>query len=77
MRRCVRSHNRTATCSSALTHKYAWCVARAGNRVGIMVGGRMRCLGTIQHLKDRFGQGYLAEVGCLAIPTLSLLVARC
>ena len=42
-----------------------------------MVGGRMRCLGTIQHLKDRFGQGYLAEVGCLAIPTLSLLVARC
>jgi len=27
-------------------------------RVGIMVGGRLRCLGSIQHLKSRFGRGY-------------------
>eukprot|EP00742_Colponemidia_sp_Colp-10_P006712 GILJ01007195.1.p2 GENE.GILJ01007195.1~~GILJ01007195.1.p2 ORF type:complete len:426 (+),score=82.94 GILJ01007195.1:1417-2694(+) len=28
------------------------------SRIGIMVGGRMRCLGTAQHLKHKFGQGY-------------------
>ena len=30
-------------------------------RVGIMVGGRLRCLGSIQHLKSRFGRGYQLE----------------
>jgi len=32
------------------------------NRIGIMVGGRLRCLGTGQHLKSRFGAGYTLEV---------------
>lgn len=27
-------------------------------RVGIMVGGRLRCIGTIQDLKSKFGHGY-------------------
>ena len=31
-------------------------------RVGIMVGGRLRCLGSIQHLKGRFGRGYQLEL---------------
>jgi ATP-binding cassette subfamily A (ABC1) protein 1 len=30
-------------------------------RIGIMVGGRLRCLGSGQHLKGRFGQGYQLE----------------
>ena len=30
-------------------------------RIGIMVGGRLRCLGTTQRLKSRFGQGYELE----------------
>ena len=38
------------------------------NRVGIMVGGRLRCLGSVQHLKNRFGRGYLAEMK-LHLPT--------
>eukprot|EP00931_Biecheleriopsis_adriatica_P003540 TRINITY_DN105341_c0_g1_i1.p1 TRINITY_DN105341_c0_g1~~TRINITY_DN105341_c0_g1_i1.p1 ORF type:complete len:884 (+),score=199.22 TRINITY_DN105341_c0_g1_i1:354-2654(+) len=32
------------------------------SRVGIMVGGRLRCIGSNQHLKARFGQGYQLEV---------------
>ncbi|THD28532.1 ATP-binding cassette subfamily A (ABC1) member 3 [Fasciola hepatica] len=28
------------------------------SRVAIMVNGRFKCLGTCQHLKDRFGRGY-------------------
>jgi len=32
------------------------------NRVGIMVGGRLRCLGSCQHLKNRYGKGYTLEL---------------
>lgn len=34
-------------------------------RLAIMVNGRFKCLGSIQHLKTKFGQGYtlLAKVG--------------
>eukprot|EP00599_Poterioochromonas_sp_BG-1_P017989 CAMPEP_0173168162 /NCGR_PEP_ID=MMETSP1105-20130129/23088_1 /TAXON_ID=2985 /ORGANISM="Ochromonas sp., Strain BG-1" /LENGTH=1495 /DNA_ID=CAMNT_0014089829 /DNA_START=1445 /DNA_END=5932 /DNA_ORIENTATION=+ len=33
-------------------------------RVGVMVSGRMQCLGSVQHLKSKFGGGYLVEVRC-------------
>jgi hypothetical protein len=29
---------------------------------GIMVGGRLRCLGSVQRLKGRFGRGYELQV---------------
>jgi len=32
------------------------------NRIGIMVGGRLRCLGSTQHLKDKYGAGYTLEL---------------
>jgi len=32
------------------------------NRITIMVGGRLRCIGTNQHLKDKFGKGYSLEI---------------
>ena len=32
------------------------------NRIGIMVGGRLRCLGSVQHLKSRYGKGYTLEI---------------
>merc|ERR1711871_907163 len=37
-------------------------------KVGVMVGGRLRCLGSGQHLKSRFGQGYELDLklGCAA-----------
>lgn len=43
------------------THSMEECEALC-SRVGIMVGGRLRCLGSVQHLKHRFGKGYLAEI---------------
>jgi ATP-binding cassette subfamily A (ABC1) protein 3 len=61
------------------------CEALCG-RLGIMVGGRLRCLGSPQHLKSRFGQGYLAEIKQRAPELVSrhavrtqtvLLVVRC
>lgn len=32
------------------------------SRLAIMVNGRFRCLGSIQHLKNRFGDGYTFSV---------------
>lgn len=31
-------------------------------RLAIMVQGRFRCLGSVQHLKSRYGDGYSAKV---------------
>jgi len=31
-------------------------------RVGIMVKGELRCLGSTQHLKNKFGAGYMLEI---------------
>ncbi|KAL4157381.1 hypothetical protein PRNP1_006404 [Phytophthora ramorum] len=31
------------------------------SRVGIMVGGRLRCYGSVQHLKSRFGDGLVFD----------------
>jgi len=32
------------------------------SRMTIMAAGRLQCLGSIQHLKSRFGSGYLMEI---------------
>lgn len=31
------------------------------DRLAIMVGGRAACIGSVQHLKARFGGGYVLE----------------
>ncbi|CAK4190139.1 unnamed protein product [Aphanomyces euteiches] len=43
------------------THSMEECEALC-TRVGIMVGGRLRCVGSIQHLKHRFGDGLMMHV---------------
>ena len=40
-------------------------------RVGVMVRGRMRCLGGLQHLKSKFGNGIVLE---LTYPSLAAAV---
>ncbi len=39
------------------------------NRLGIMVDGKLKCLGSIQHLKSKFGHGYEVEAK-LILPSL-------
>ncbi|CAK4089010.1 unnamed protein product [Aphanomyces euteiches] len=48
------------------THSMEECEALC-TRVGIMVGGRLRCLGSIQHLKNRFGDGLMMHVKLAAV----------
>ena len=33
-------------------------------RIGIMVHGRLRCIGTLAHLRNKFGQGFQIEIKC-------------
>lgn len=43
------------------THSMEECEALCP-RIGIMANGRLRCLGSAQHLKNKFGQGYQVEL---------------
>jgi len=43
------------------THSMEECEALC-SRIGIMVSGRLRCLGSSQHLKNKFGRGYQLDV---------------
>jgi hypothetical protein len=58
--------NRVATeaklCSIILTTHSMEETEALCSRIGIMVGGRLRCLGSAQHLKARFGSGFDVEV---------------
>ena len=46
-----------------VSHSMEECEALC-TRVGIMVGGRLQCLGSNQHIKSRFGACYQIEVRC-------------
>lgn len=45
------------------THSMEECEALC-SRVGVMVAGSLVCLGSIQHIKSRFGSGYTVELRC-------------
>ena len=45
------------------SHSMEECEALC-TRLGIMVNGQFKCLGSIQHLKNRFGSGYSLTVRC-------------
>jgi energy-coupling factor transporter ATP-binding protein EcfA2 len=61
-------------CSVILTtHSMEECEALC-TRIGIMVGGVLRCLGSTQRLRSRNGHGYQIEIG-LAIPDPAAIAA--
>ena len=62
-------------CSLILTtHSMEECEALC-TRIGIMVGGVMRCLGSAQKLRSRYGHGYQIEIGMI-IPDAASLAER-
>ena len=53
---------RTADACTVLTsHSMEECEALCG-RIGVMVEGRLRCVGSLQALKSRYGQGYKLDL---------------
>ena len=59
------------------SHSMEECEALC-HRLGVMVGGRFRCLGSTQRLKSRYGDGYALEIKCLPkdADTIKAFVAR-
>nr|KAF6294970.1 hypothetical protein mMyoMyo1_000037 [Myotis myotis] len=55
------SFNNTERGALLTTHYMAEAEAVC-DRVAIMVSGRLRCIGSIQHLKSKFGKDYLLEM---------------
>merc|ERR1712154_746637 len=48
-------------CVILTTHSMEECEALC-NRVGIMVNGQLKCIGSAQHLKSRYGKGYQLDI---------------
>jgi ABC-type multidrug transport system ATPase subunit len=55
--------------SSFFISFYSFFSERVCNRLGIMMNGQLACLGTIQHLKSKFGQGYTVEIKVRSAPS--------
>ena len=49
-------------CAALLTTHSIEEVEALCSRAGIIIDGQLRCVGTLQHLKSRYGQGYSIEV---------------
>jgi ABC-type multidrug transport system ATPase subunit len=58
------THESEKTSVVLTTHSMEECEALCG-RIAIMAGGKIRCLGSAQHLKSRFGKGWQVEVKIL------------
>ncbi|KAB0359845.1 hypothetical protein FD754_004001 [Muntiacus muntjak] len=67
MWQAIRASVRNTTRGALLTtHSMAEAEAVC-DRVAVMVSGRLRCIGSVQHLKSKFGKDYLLEVKVKAL----------
>ncbi|KAI9984335.1 hypothetical protein PInf_005683 [Phytophthora infestans] len=55
-------------CVVLTTHSMEECEALC-SRVGILVSGRLKCLGSVEHLKQKFGRGFTVEITLRASDT--------
>ncbi|KAM6377162.1 LOW QUALITY PROTEIN: ATP-binding cassette sub-family A member 10-like [Pluvialis apricaria] len=58
----IRAALKTKETGAILTTHYMEEVEAVCDRVAIMVSGQLRCIGSIQYLKNKFGKGYLLEI---------------
>ncbi|OWZ12574.1 ABC transporter [Phytophthora megakarya] len=57
-------------CVVLTTHSMEECEALC-SRVGILVSGRLKCLGSVEHLKQKFGRGYTVDITLRALTSSS------
>ncbi|XP_055430966.1 ATP-binding cassette sub-family A member 9-like isoform X4 [Bubalus kerabau] len=69
------SFRNTARGALLTTHSMAEAEAVC-DRVAIMVSGSLRCIGSIQHLKSKFGRDYLLEMKLKSLARLEALHAE-
>ncbi|XP_027642688.2 ATP-binding cassette sub-family A member 10-like isoform X2 [Falco peregrinus] len=58
----IRAALKTKESGAILTTHYMEEAEAVCDRVAIMVSGQLRCIGSIQYLKNKFGKGYLLEI---------------
>ncbi|XP_047612602.1 ATP-binding cassette sub-family A member 9-like isoform X2 [Phacochoerus africanus] len=62
MWQAIRASFKNTERGALLTTHYMAEAEAVCDRVAIMVSGRLRCIGSIQHLKSKFGKDYLLEM---------------
>ncbi|XP_003417336.2 ATP-binding cassette sub-family A member 9 isoform X1 [Loxodonta africana] len=62
MWQAIRATIRNTKRGALLTTHYMAEAEAVCDRVAIMLSGRLRCIGSIQHLKSKFGKDYLLEL---------------
>uniref|UniRef100_A0A8C2X410 ABC transporter domain-containing protein n=1 Tax=Cyclopterus lumpus TaxID=8103 RepID=A0A8C2X410_CYCLU len=62
MWRAIRAAFKNRQRGAVLTTHYMEEAEAVCDRVAIMVSGQLRCIGSIQHLKGKYGRGYSLEV---------------
>ncbi|KAM6175512.1 cholesterol transporter ABCA5 [Erethizon dorsatum] len=60
--RAIRTAFKNKKRAAILTTHYMEEAEAVCDRVAIMVAGQLRCIGTVQHLKSKFGRGYFLEI---------------
>ncbi|NXN97469.1 ABCAA protein, partial [Rhinopomastus cyanomelas] len=58
----IRAALKTKETGAILTTHYMEEAEAVCDRVAIMVSGQLRCIGSVQYLKSKFGKGYLLEI---------------
>ncbi|XP_054454695.1 ATP-binding cassette sub-family A member 5 isoform X1 [Anoplopoma fimbria] len=62
MWRAIRAAFKNRQRGAVLTTHYMEEAEAVCDRVAILVSGQLRCIGSIQHLKGKYGRGYILEV---------------
>ncbi|KAG8505138.1 ATP-binding cassette sub-family A member 5, partial [Galemys pyrenaicus] len=60
--RAIRTAFKNKKRAAVLTTHYMEEAEAVCDRVAVMVSGQLRCIGTVQHLKSKFGKGYFLEI---------------
>ncbi|XP_048344338.1 cholesterol transporter ABCA5 isoform X1 [Sphaerodactylus townsendi] len=72
MWKAIRASFKTREKAAILTTHYMEEADAICDRVAILVSGKLRCIGTVQHLKSKFGKGYYLEIKLKEVPDTKL-----
>uniref|UniRef100_A0A670I768 Cholesterol transporter ABCA5 n=1 Tax=Podarcis muralis TaxID=64176 RepID=A0A670I768_PODMU len=68
MWKAIRAAFKSKERAAILTTHYMEEAEAVCDRVAILVSGKLRCIGTVQHLKSKFGRGYFLEMKLRHVP---------
>lgn len=70
MWKAIRAAFKSKERAAILTTHYMEEAEAVCDRVAILVSGKLRCIGTVQHLKSKFGRGYFLEMKLKEVPDM-------